>query len=224
VRDVAAQIGRMGRLLPTEINTYLDGLVPERHPALLEMEEVARKTDFPIIGPACGHLCYQLARLIGARQVFELGSGFGYSTAWFAKAVKENGGGTVHHVVWDEKLSTRARHYLGAMGLDDVVTFHVSEAVATLKEHRGPFDIVFNDIDKDGYPAALSVIVDRVRPGGLLITDNMLWSARILDEKDQSPATQGVRDITRLVCADKRWIPSIVPLRDGMLVALRADG
>lgn len=209
-------------LLLPEISTYLDGLVPARHPVLAEMEEVARKTDFPIIGPACGHLCYLLARLVGARQIFELGSGFGYSTAWFARAVKENGGGVVHHVVWDEKLSSRAKQYLHRLELDDVVTFHMGEAVATLRAEPGPFDLIFNDIDKEGYPASLGVIVERLRGGGLLITDNLLWSARILDSSDQSAATEGVRELTRLVYADERWIPAIVPLRDGMLVAVRA--
>ncbi len=209
-------------LLPPEIVQYLDGLVPPRHPVLAEMEDVARKSDFPIIGSACGHLCYLLARLIGAWQIFELGSGYGYSTAWFARAVKENGGGAVHHVVWDEKLSARARNYLRRLELDDVVTFHVGEAVATLGAHAGPFDLVFNDIDKEGYPASLGVIVERPRTGGLLITDNLLWSGRILDSADTSAATEGVRELTRLVCADNRWIPAIVPLRDGMLVAMRA--
>lgn len=208
-------------MLRPDISTYLDALIPPRHPVLAEMEEVAEKSDFPIIGPACGHLCYQLARLIGARQIFELGSGYGYSTAWFARAVQENGGGTVHHVVWDQKLSDRARGYLQRLGLDDVVTFHMGEAVATLREHSGPFDIVFNDIDKEGYPGSLAVIVNKVRSGGLLITDNLLWSGRMLDPTDTSPATEGVREITRLVHADPRWLPSIVPLRDGMLVAMR---
>ncbi len=208
-------------LLP-EIAKYLDDLVPPRHPVLAEMEDVARQSDFPIIGPACGHLCYLLARLIGARQIFELGSGYGYSTAWFARAVRENGGGTVHHVVWDENLSARARNYLRRLDLDDVVTFHVGEAVATLGAHAGPFDLIFNDIDKEGYPASLGVIVERLRTGGLLITDNLLWSGRILDQADTSAATEGVRELTRRVCADKRWIPAIVPLRDGMLVAMRA--
>jgi predicted O-methyltransferase YrrM len=209
-------------ILPSDLASYIDGLVPERHPVLREMEDVAKRTDFPIIGPACGHLCYLLTRLVGATQVFELGSGFGYSTAWFARAVKENGGGRVHHVVWDEKLASRARDYLGRMELTDVVEFHMGEAVATLREHEGPFDIVFNDIDKEGYPASLGVIVDRVRKGGLLITDNLLWSARILNQADKSAATEGVRELTRLVYSDSRWIPAIVPLRDGMLVAMRA--
>ena len=207
--------------LVPEFGTYLENLVPPRPAELAEMEEIAKKLGFPIIGPACGQFCYLAARTLGARSVFELGSGFGYSTAWFARAVRENGGGKVHHVVWDEKLSARAKDYLGRMELTDVVEFHMGEAVATLKEHKGPFDVVFNDIDKQGYPASLGVIVDRVRKGGLLITDNMLWSARILDASDTSDATEGVRELTKRVYADQRWIPAIVPLRDGMLVALR---
>lgn len=183
------------------------------------MERVARKTDFPIIGPAVGQLCYLLARMIGARCVFELGSGFGYSTAWFARAVKENGGGVVHHVVWDDELSRRARKHLAALELDDVVQYTVGEAVEALGRAGGEFDLIFNDIDKRGYPDALPVIESKLRSGGLLITDNLLWSGRIFDAKDRSPDTQGVRKLTRMVMKSPRWTASIVPIRDGVLVA-----
>src|SRR5216110_3912140 len=124
-------------LLAPRLAAYLDELVPPRPARLAELEVEARRTDFPIIGPATGQLCYLLARLSGARRVFELGSGFGYSTAWFARAVKENGGGTVHHVVWDADLSRRARENLSALGLADVVQFHVGEAVAALEGVNG---------------------------------------------------------------------------------------
>jgi predicted O-methyltransferase YrrM len=154
--------------------------------------------------------------------VFELGSGFGYSTAWFARAVQENGGGVVHHVVWDEDLSARARKHLAALELDRFVTFHVGEAVEELRKTAGPFDVVFNDIDKSGYPASLPVIADRLRPGGLLLVDNLLWHRRVLDPSDRSADTIGVRELTRLVTTDPKWIASIVPIRDGILVARRA--
>ena len=211
----------MADLLRPDIRDYIDALVPPRHPELVAMEALAREQKFPIIGPACGHLCYQLARTIGARRIFELGSGFGYSTAFFAKAVAENGGGVVHHVVWDQALSDQARGHLRAMGLDAYVQFHMGEAVETLAATEGPFDIVFNDIDKHGYPASLPVIEEKTRPGGLLIIDNMLWSGRILDPADTTPNTEGVREVTRRIYGGG-WIPSLVPLRDGMIVALRA--
>ena len=186
------------------------------------MEAEAAATGFPIIGPAAGHFCYLITRLLGARAVFELGSGFGYSTAWFARAVLENGGGVVHHVVWDAALSARARTHLAKLGLADIVRFHVGEAVQTLRETPGPFDVIFNDIDKAGYPASLPVIRERLRPGGALIVDNLLWHGRIFDPSDRSADTEGVRELTRLVTSDPGWIASIAPIRDGLLLAYRA--
>ena len=207
--------------LPPEVASYLDHLVPARHPELQRMEAEAAKTDFPIIGPAAGQLCYLVTRLIGARSVFELGSGFGYSTAWFARAVHENGGGVVHHTVWDQELSTRAAHHLTRMDLAGLVEFTVGEAVEALTRTPGPFDVIFNDINKEGYPASLPVIKSRLRPGGVLIMDNLLWSGRIFDEADTTEATRGVREFTRLVMSDPDWIASIIPIRDGVLVAQR---
>jgi predicted O-methyltransferase YrrM len=209
-------------LLAPAVRDYLDALVPERPPEVQEMEAYAREKDFPIIGPACGHLCYQIARMIGARRVFELGSGYGYSTAFFARAVQENGGGVVHHVVWDEDLSARARRSLSTLGYDGIVRYHVAEAVGELEREDGPFDVIFNDIDKHGYPASLPVIERKLRPGGVLIIDNMLWSGRIFDPADHSPNTEGVRTFTRMVRERPGWISSLVPIRDGMIVAVRA--
>src|SRR5262245_36875593 len=105
-------------LIASDVASYLDSLVPSRHPELVRMEKAAAKTDFPIIGPAAGQLCYLVTRLVNARTVFELGSGFGYSTAWFARAVADNGGGTVYHTVWDDDLSARARRHLAVMELE----------------------------------------------------------------------------------------------------------
>jgi len=211
------------KVLAPRVATYLDELVPPRPQRLAQLEAEAGRTGFPIIGPATGHLCYLLTRLSNARHVFELGSGFGYSTAWFARAVKENGGGIVHHVVWDDRLSREARENLAALGLADVVQFHVGEAVATLQQAAGPFDVIFNDIDKQDYPKALDVITTKLRPGGLLLVDNMLWSGRIFQRRDTSPATRGVRELTRRIQADPSWIASVIPVRDGLLVAHRVE-
>jgi predicted O-methyltransferase YrrM len=206
-------------LFHPDLSRYFDGLVPPRPPELVAMEAEAERTNFPIIGPAAGYFCYLVTRLSGARSVFELGSGFGYSTAWFARAVRENGGGIVHHTVWDEKLSRRARGHLEALGLSDLVTFRVGEAVGILREVEGPFALVFNDIDKDGYVASLPVIKSRLRKGGVLIVDNVLWSGRIFDESDTTASTASIREFTKRVTSDPDWVASIVPIRDGLLVA-----
>src|SRR3954452_175450 len=214
----------MPDILAPELSQYVDSLVPERPAELQAMEAWAREHDFPIIGPACGHVCYQIARMIGARRVFELGSGYGYSTAFFARAVKENApgqGGIVHHVVWDEQLSTRARGHLTALGVADAVTFHVGEAVRTLKETTGPFDLIFLDIEKKDYPAALPVIEEKLRPGGVLIVDNMVWSGRVYQPAEQGDDTKGVRELTRALTKNPRWIVSLIPIRDGLMVGVR---
>ena len=203
------------------VQDFLISLVPTREHEMQAMEEYAKKTDFPIIGPAAGYACYQIARLIGAQSVFEMGSGYGYSTAWFARAVKENGGGVVHHVVWDEKLSNLASGHLSRLGYEGLIQYHVAEAVATLRDMPGPFDLIFCDIEKPDYPAALPIIKGKLRSAGVLIIDNILWSGRIFDKEDHSPATQGVREFTRLITQDTDWIVSVAPVRDGMIVAYK---
>ena len=204
-----------------KVQEYLTSLVPPREPELQKMEDYAEKNGFPIIGPSCGYYCYQLARMINARSVFELGSGYGYSTAWFAKAVKENGGGMVHHTVWDEDLSKRAQGHLSALGSADLVEFHLSEAVQALRQTDGPFDIIFNDIDKEGYPDSLPVIKEKLRHGGLLIIDNMIWHGQILDLNDQEKSTEAIHRFTRDITTDLDWIVSLIPVRDGMIVAYK---
>ena len=208
-------------LISNEVSDYLESLVPPRQPGVQAMEAYGREHDFPIIGPVVGHLCYQLARMIGARRVFEMGSGFGYSTAFFARAVTENGGGVVHHVVWDETLSRKARTELTGLGFNGVVQYHVGEAIEALTAQDGPFDLVFNDIDKHAYPASLPVIEARLRSGGVLIVDNMLWSGRIFDSSDSSADTNGVRELTRLLTTSPNWITSVIPIRDGVVVATK---
>jgi caffeoyl-CoA O-methyltransferase len=208
-------------ILSKQLSDYLENLVPPRHPELKKMEDYAAKNNFPIIGPICGHLCYQMARTIGAKRIFELGSGYGYSTAWFAQAVKENGGGEINHVVWDEDLSKMAREHLKTLGYESMIKYTVGEAIETLGQAQGPYDLIFNDIDKAYYPKALPVIYDKLRVGGVLIIDNILWSGRIFDDKDQSDATKAIRETTGMVMNNDRWIASIVPIRDGLLVATK---
>lgn len=204
-----------------QVEAYGDGLVPARPSELQRMEAYAQEHGFPIVGPACGQLCYQIARMIGARRVFELGSGYGYSTAWFARAVQENGGRVVHHVVWDETLTQMAQGHLSALGFDGLIQYHTGEAVSVLRQTEGPFDLIFNDIDKPGYPDSLPVIEAKLRPGGVLIIDNMIWHERVWDAAYNDAATSGVREFTRRITTSPHWITSLIPIRDGLIVAYK---
>jgi predicted O-methyltransferase YrrM len=211
----------MAELSFDTVQDYLTSLVPPREAEMQEMERYADKMNFPIIGPAGGYYCYQVAHMIGARSVFEMGSGYGYSTAWFAKAVKESGGGVVHHTVWDEKLSKMATSHLSRLGFGSLVQYHVAEAVETLRQTEGPFDLIFNDIDKEAYPTSLPLIKSKLRSGGVLIIDNMLWHGQIFDKKDHEKSTEAVREFTKAITTDPDWIVSLAPVRDGMIIAYK---
>ncbi len=208
-------------LFHTELLPYLDGLVPERPETFIEMEARAEREGFPIIGPASGQACYVLAKLAGAKRVYELGSGYGYSTAWFAKAVRENGGGEVHHVVWDEGLSRDARNNLTALGFADLVHYQVGEALSCLEKEEGLMDLIFCDIDKEAYPQAVELAHSKLKSGGLFIIDNMLWSGKVLTEKDQGAATQAIRKTAEMLSDPKHWQSTLIPIRDGLTVALK---
>jgi predicted O-methyltransferase YrrM len=203
-----------------EVDEYLHNLQKSREPVLQEMEERAAKEGFPIIGPLVGRLCKMLALSIGARDIFELGSGFGYSTYWFAQAVGAHG--RVVHTDGDAKKSADAKAYLKKAGLEPRVHFEVGDALEILKKYPGPFDILFCDIDKHGYPEALELMRSRVRVGGYLITDNTLWSGRMLQPSSKhTPDTKGVVKYNQAAFAAPDLLSVIVPLRDGVNVSLK---
>jgi predicted O-methyltransferase YrrM len=204
-------------LVAPELDRYIRGLLPPRHPVVAEMEEQARERDIPIVGPAVGALLEILARSVGARRVFELGSAIGYSTAWFARAVGPKG--RVFYTDGSEKNAAEARGYLRRLGLLNRVEVGVGEAVALLEAATGRFDVIFIDIDKEGYPAALEAAAPRVRPGGYLLADNVLWSGRVVEGSVRDRATRGIREFNRRLFARPDFSSVIVPLRDGVAIA-----
>jgi caffeoyl-CoA O-methyltransferase len=206
------------------IEDYIRGLLA-RHdePVLLEMEAEGKERGFPIIGRMVGVAIEILARAIGARRVFELGSGFGYSGYWFSRAVGPQG--ELHLTDGDPENERKALDYLGRAGLWDPVTFHVGDAVEALNATDGQFDILYCDIDKHGYPDAWRAARDRIRSGGLFICDNTLWSGRVVDGSDVEDTrpewTAAIKEMNEAVASDEAFLTTILPIRDGVLVALR---
>ena len=207
-------------LVNPRIETYLKGLIEEPDPVRAAMEKLGAERDFPIIGPMVGNLCMVLALSVKARRVFELGSGYGYSALHFARAVGE--AGVVHCTELSDENIRLAEGYLTRAGVWSRITYHKEEATAALRRTGGTWDIVYNDIDKEGYPATVDLAYEHLRAGGLFISDNVLWSGRVLDgESDGSAATKGIQEFTRRLFAHKGFLTTIDPTRDGVAVALR---
>jgi predicted O-methyltransferase YrrM len=205
--------------IDSAVDQYLLDLLPERDPVLQEMEQQARHRDIPIVGPAVGRLLYQYARLIGARKVFEMGSAIGYSTTWWARAVGE--GGEVFYTDGDAKNAAEAQEYFEHAGVAERVRINVGDALELLSEQKQQFDIIFNDVDKEDYPRVLYLVAGRLRPGGLFITDNVLWSGRVAKENPREASTRAIQEFNRKLYAMPEFFTTIVPLRDGLTVALK---
>ena len=210
------------------VENYLYAMLPERPAVLAEIEQRADEEDIPIVGPSVGRLLYQHARLIQAKTVFELGSAVGYSSIWWAMAVGENG--IVHYTDGSRKNADEAREYFERAGVADRIQIHSGDALEMLSERKEQFDILFCDIDKNDYPRAALMAPARVRRGGLFIADNTLWRGQVafaagnpdlVPESEPDRKLSAIVEFNRLMYESTDWFTTIVPLRDGVTVAVR---
>jgi len=210
----------MGGITDEAVEQYIYDLLPPRDAVLAEMEKEAAQRDVPIVGPAVGRLFYLLARMSGVKTVFEMGSAIGYSTIWWARGVGEQG--RVTYTDGDPKNVQKARDYLQRAGVADRVTFRTGDALEILSEQKpGSLDVIFNDVDKVDYPRVFRLAVPRLRSGGLFVTDNVLWSGKVAQKGNSEPETKAILEFNRLLYGSKELFPTIVPLRDGVAVALK---
>lgn len=199
------------------IEEYLMGLAPEADPTLLAMEHRAREMEFPIVDRLVGRLLYLLTRLRQPRLVVELGSGFGYSAWWFARAISITG-----KVVMTDYSPTNiayAREMFQESGLIDRVEFRVGDALEIGREYRD-IDILFIDLDKHQYREAAEAMIPRLAPHALVIADNALWYGRVA-EGDDDPETSGIREFNTFMAGRRDFFTTILPLRDGVMVSYR---
>jgi len=201
------------------VDDYLYSMLPKRDDVLVEMEEYATQHNVPIVGPAVARVLQQLALMLNARSVFELGSAIGYSTIWWAQAVGEKG--RVVYTDGDVKNAERARSYFTRAGVSDRITLHTGDALEVLSEQKQEFDIIFNDVDKDDYPRVLRLVAPRLRKGGLFITDNVLWSGRVAQKNPTDSRTKAIVEFNRKLQDSKDFYTTILPIRDGLAVALK---
>jgi predicted O-methyltransferase YrrM len=207
------------------VERYLTELAGVEHgdAVLAGMEEYADRNGFPIVGRATGRFLEVAARCVGARRVMELGSGYGYSAYWFARAVGESG--QVVCTDGDAANAERAQQYLTQAGVWSRIRYRVGDALAGFAEETGEFDVVYCDVDKDGYPDCWRAASDRIRVGGLWLCDNVLWSGDVAIGAERTGRLEGwsaaIDEHNRLVAADERYVGSINPVRDGVMMALR---
>jgi caffeoyl-CoA O-methyltransferase len=205
--------------ISAEIFAYIQEHTLVDDPLLREMEQRGQRDHFPIIGPLVGPWLYFLARSINAERIFEMGSGFGYSTWFFAKALADQGRGCVKHTVWDKDLSDEAKQWLDRAGLAVYCDFEVSESILALEASEAGHDLIFMDIDKEAYLDAVPVIESKLRPGGLLLVDNILWGGMVVHGDDRSTAGTAIRAFNDHLRDSRRWNYLIAPLRDGLGIA-----
>jgi caffeoyl-CoA O-methyltransferase len=201
------------------VDDYLYSMLPKRSEVLAEMEDYATQHSIPIVGPAVASVLQQLALMINARTVFELGSAIGYSTIWWAQAVGDKG--RVIYTDGDKKNAERAHGYFTRAGVANRITLHTGDALEVLSEQKQEFDIIFNDVDKEDYPRVLRLVAPRLRKGGLFITDNVLWSGHVAEKNPTDARTKAILEFNRKLYDSKEFYTTILPIRDGLAVALK---
>ena len=201
------------------VDDYLYSMLPKRHEVLTEMEDFASAHNVPIVGPAVARVLEQLALMINAKTVFELGSAIGYSTIWWAQAVGEKG--RVIYTDGDPRNAERARRYFDRAGVSSRIKLHTGDALEVLSEQKQQYDIIFNDVDKEDYPRVLRLVPPRLRTGGLFITDNVLWSGQVAQDNPGDPRTKAILEFNRLLYNSADFFTTILPIRDGLAVALK---
>jgi caffeoyl-CoA O-methyltransferase len=209
----------MGGITAPAVEDYLYSVLPARDPVLTEIEAEAAKRDISIVGPAVGRLLYQLAQLGGAKTVFEMGSAIGYSTIWWARAVGKDG--KVIYTDGDAKNAQQARRYFERAEVSDRITIKTGDALELLSEEKHHFDVIFNDVDKEDYPRVFRLALPKLRKGGLFITDNVLWSGKVVEKLPKEGSTKAILEFNRLLYNSPDLFTTILPIRDGVAVAIK---
>lgn len=214
----------MRPITPPAVAAYLDGLSRLPHPLLARIRVDGEEAGVPVVDALTGALLHALTRAIGATKVLEIGTAIGYSTVWMATALPPTG--LLVSLERDHARATTARAYLAEAGLDDRVNVMVGEADRYLHKLAGPFDLIFQDGDKTQYGPMLEKLAPLLRPGGLLVTDNVLWDGEVVPGFTNTPTrkaadTAAIAAYNQQLAGDARFTTSWLPVGDGVAVAVK---
>ncbi|HXX58238.1 MAG TPA: O-methyltransferase [Thermodesulfovibrionales bacterium] len=206
----------MVKITAPKIQDYLMGLAREDDRRIIEMERIARDRSFPAVDRLVGQLLSLLTRMKKPRLVVELGSGFGYSAYWFARALER---GRVVLTDYDEENINYARETFRKAGFARRAEFRVGDAIEIAREYR-QIDILFIDIEKHQYFEAIRTLLPNLSRNALVIADNALWYGKVTGKK-RDRETQGIKKFNRFMSGHSDFLTTILPLRDGVLVAYK---
>jgi predicted O-methyltransferase YrrM len=208
------------------IEDYLTALIPPRPDIFTELEKRAHAQGLPLLGPVEGQFIYLLAKSAGAREALEIGTATGYAALWLLRAVVPAGGRLTAIEIKPERYDL-AREYTSRAGYSDRLNIQQGEWFSVLETLPGPFDLIFLDIlrnlsNEHDAVRALDLCVARLRPGGLLIGDNVLCSGLVVEE-DAAPTVRGIQEFYRAIMNLPQLESVIVPLRDGVAICRKKD-
>lgn len=208
----------MSDLLKNGLNDYLDHLLPARDPILIEMENYALQQNFPIVGPQVGRFLCQLAYLKKPDTIFEMGSGFGYSAYWFNLGAPQ---AKIIFTEFNKRNIQRAEKWFKLGKKAHQVVFKQGRAQDILAQTPGFFDIIFIDVDKHEYPQAFSRALSKIKQGGMIIIDNVLWYGKVTSVRESDQDTMGVRKLNEMLYETPGVLSSILPIRDGLGICIK---
>jgi predicted O-methyltransferase YrrM len=214
----------MGQIVPDLVERYLASLNRVRDDVLDEIARAGSDQDLPLIDAEVGALLRVLATAIGATRILEIGTAIGYSGIWLAGALPP--GGMLFTMEMDPARVKVARANFERAGLADRVSVMTGDAQLLVAKVSGPFDLIFQDGNKRLYSPMLDRLIELLRPGGLLVTDNVLWDGEVVPGFVSSPQreaadTRAIADYNQRISTDPRLTTAIVPLRDGVSISVR---
>jgi predicted O-methyltransferase YrrM len=214
----------MGQIVPDAVEEYLSSLNQQSDAVLSDIARAGERAGLPLVDAEVGALLRVLTLSTRATRVLEIGTAIGYSGIWMAGVLPKDGMLITMEV--DESRAKRARDNFAQAGLADRVNVIVGDAQRMLHKIAGPFDLIFQDGDKKQYGPMLDTLVELLRPGGLLVTDNVLWSGDVVPGFNAKPK-QNAADAVAIAAYNKQMhshpsiVTSIVPLRDGVALSVK---
>jgi predicted O-methyltransferase YrrM len=214
----------MGQIVPDAIEQYLAGLNRLADPLLEELARAGREQNLPLIDAEVGALLRVLAAAVGAKRILEIGTAIGYSGIWLAGALPPDG--MLLTMEADAGRAGIARQNFERAGLASRVSVIIGDASRMIAKVAGPFDLIFLDTEKALYNPLLDRLVDLLRPGGLLVTDNTLWDGTVAPGFVRSPkrdaeSTRLVVEYNERINTHPALMTATVPLRDGVSISVK---